>query len=209
MRIRTTIATTALLLAALTACGGSDNGDSIAADPQPADAPTAADTQADAQAEAPKSLGLGDPAETIGDGGTGVLRITPDSVVFAEEAHGEPAANGVFVVIAWKAEATTGAAADSLAPITGGGWSWIAPDGEMIGWDSGNSTTVTLDRFQNSDPVQPGTYQWRNEVFDLTPEQAEGGTLLYVDGNEAAFRWDMPTTDTGPNITDLRSEVED
>ncbi|MBD9722011.1 hypothetical protein PV755_09740 [Streptomyces caniscabiei] len=151
---------------------------------------------------------LGTPARTTGDGGTGVLEITPDTVVFAKEGGGEAAENGVFVVVTMKDKAMTAVAADEPAPIGGGGWKWMAPDGETIGFDSGNSTNVVMDKYSNADPVQPGGYQWRSQVFDLTEAQAKGGTLIYIDGEEKAFRWEMPSVDSGPNVAEVKKQLE-
>ncbi|MEV0112799.1 hypothetical protein AB0H77_06015 [Streptomyces sp. NPDC050844] len=55
----------------------------------------------------------------------------------------------------------TAAPADEPAPISGGGWKWMAPDGETIDSDGGNAYNVVVDKYNNADPVQPGTYQWR------------------------------------------------
>lgn len=203
MRIRTTAATAALLLAALTACGGNDDEATAETKPKPA-----ASSAEPTPGQVEKGLSLGQPAQTTGDGGTGVLEITPDTIVFTKTATGETSANGVFAVVAMKDKAMTAAAADEPAPITGGGWKWMAPDGETIGWDSGNSTNVTPDRYTNADPVQPGAWQWRSQVFDLTPAQAKGGTLIYIDGEEKAHRWEMPSTDSGPNVADLKKQLE-
>lgn len=206
MRIRTTAATAALLLAPLAACGGGDGSDDSAAKPE-ASATDAVPTESGTPGEVEKSLKFGTPAQTTGDGGEGTLEITPDSVVFTKQAAGEAAANGVFVVVAMKDKATGAVAADEPAPITGGGWKWMSPDGEMIGWDSGNSTNVTPNKYENNDPVQPGAWQWRSKVFDLTEDQAKGGTLIYIDGEEKAFRWEMPSTDSGPNSADLKKQL--
>jgi hypothetical protein len=206
MRIRTTAATAALLLAALTACGGSNSSDDTAAETKPAPAAPASAAPTPGQVE--KGMSLGQAAQTTGDGGTGVLEITPDTVVFVKEATGETAVNGLFAVIAVKDKAMTAVAADEPAPISGGGWKWLAPDGEMIGWDSGNSTNVTPGKYSNADPVQPGAWQWRSQVFDLTPAQAKGGMLIYIDGEEKAHRWEMPAVDSGPNAADLKKQLE-
>ncbi|GAA2192678.1 hypothetical protein [Streptomyces bangladeshensis] len=203
MRTRAAAATAALLLAALTACGGGDDDDST----KPAAAPTPSASEASPSAEPEKTLGLGDPARTTGDGGTGVLQITPDTIVFTKTASGETAANGVFVVVTMKDKAMTAVAADEVPPITGGGWKWMAPDGEMIAFDSGNSSSVTMDKYDNADPVQPGGYQWRAQVFDLTPAQAKGGTLIYIDGEEKAFRWKMPAADSGPSVAEVKKQL--
>ncbi|MFF1547171.1 hypothetical protein [Streptomyces sp. NPDC058291] len=206
MRIRTTAATAALLLAALTACGGSGNDDATAeTKPKPAGAPASA---APTPGQVEKGLKLGQPAQTTGDGGTGVLEITPDTVVFAKKAGDQAPKNGVFVIVTMKDKAVTAVAADEPAPITGGGWKWMAPDGQMIGWDSGDSSMVTLDKYNEADPVQPGGYQWRSQVFDLTTAQAKGGTLIYIDGEEKAFRWEMPAADAGPNLAEVKKQLE-
>lgn len=203
MRVRTTAATAAILLAVLTSCGDSGEKEPVEKPPTKASSskhPDGGDTE--------ETLKLGDPAQTIGDEGVGVLEITPDTVVYAKQDGDEKAANGVFAVVTMKDRAMTGTAADEVAPISGGGWSWIAPDGEAIGFGSGNSTNVVLDKYNNSDPVQPGTYQWRSQVFDLSPAQAKGGTLLYTDGDGTAHRWKMPSTDTGPNVTEVKKELQ-
>jgi hypothetical protein len=205
MRARATAATAALLLAALTACGGSDSGDDAATNKPPS---TATSSEEPTAGQPEKGLKLGQPAQTTGDGGTGVLEITPDTVVYTKAATGETAENGVFAVIVMKAKAMTAVAADEVPPITGGGWKWMAPDGEMIGWDSGNSTTISAGKYENAEPIQPGAWQWRSQVFDLTPAQAKGGTLIYVDGEEKAHRWEMPSVDSGPNVAELKKQLE-
>ncbi|MEU1293769.1 hypothetical protein ABZ439_15230 [Streptomyces sp. NPDC005840] len=53
-----------------------------------------------------------------------------------------------------------------------------------------------------------GSYQWRSQAFDLTPAQANGGTLIYIDGAEKAFRWEMPSVDTGPNIDEIKKQLQ-
>lgn len=205
MRVRVTAATAALLLATLTACGGDGDASS-----KPERAPTTetAPSEEPSPGTVEKGMKLGTPARTTGDGGTGVLEITPATVVFTKEGGGETAANGVFAVVTMKDKAMTAVAADEPAPISGGGWKWMAPDGETIGFDSGNSTNVVMDKYNNADPVQPGGYQWRAQVFDLTPAQAKGGTLIYIDGEEKAFRWEMPSTDSGPNVTEVKKQLE-
>jgi hypothetical protein len=205
MRARATAATAALLLVALTACG--DGGDSDDAAAKSTDT-VSAEAAPSAEPTADTDLKLGESARTTGDGGTGVLEITPDTVVFTKKGGGEAAANGTFVVVTMKDKAMTAVAADEPAPISGGGWKWMAPDGEMIGWDSGNSTNVTVGKYENADPVQPGGWQWRSQVFDLTPEQTKGGTLIYIDGEEKAFRWKIPSADSGPNVAEVKKQLE-
>ncbi|MGA5767459.1 hypothetical protein ACPC36_08245 [Streptomyces pseudogriseolus] len=206
MRVRTTAATAALLLAALTACGGGDDSSEPAeakppvASAEPSEEPTPGTVEGSAK--------LGTPARTTGDGGTGVLEITPDTVVFVKEGAGETAANGLFAVVTMKDKAMTAVAADEPAPISGGGWKWMTADGEMVDTQSGNAFNVVMDKYNNSDPVQPGGWQWRSQVFDLTPEQAKDGTLIYIDGEEKAHRWQMPSTDSGPNVAEVKKQLE-
>lgn len=206
MRVRATAATAALLLAALTACGDGDGGDSDKGDSAPETVPTRVEKSG--TIDESQTMALGEPAKTTGDGGKGALEITPDTIVFAKEGGGETSANGVFAVVTMKDKATTAVAADEPAPISGGGWKWMAPDGETIGFDSGNSSNVVMDKYNNEDPVQPGGYQWRARVFDLTPAQAKGGTLIYIDGGEKAFRWKMPATDAGPSVAEVKKQLE-
>jgi hypothetical protein len=204
MRVRATTATAAPLLAVLTACGG--GGDE--ADAKPRQSAPASPSEEPSAAQPEKGLKLGTPAKTTGDGGTGVLEITPDTVVFTKEGGGETSANGTFVVVTMKGKAMTAVAADEPAPISGGGWKWMAVDGEMLDTQAGNAFSVVMDKYNNADPVQPGAYQWRAQVFDLTEAQAKGGTLIYIDGEEKAHRWEMPSTDTGPNVAEVKKQLE-
>ncbi|WP_437031689.1 hypothetical protein [Streptomyces sp. enrichment culture] len=212
MRARATVVTAVLLLAALTACGGEGDG-------KPVEKPSTSSLAESTSSGAPSSgepsggseggegLALGKAAQTTGDGGTGVLEITPDTIVFVKEGSGETAENGVFAVVTMKDKAMTAVAADEPAPISGGGWTWMAPDGEMIGEGGGSAFNVVMDKYNNADPVQPGAYQWRAKVFDLTPAQAKGGTLIYIDGENKAHRWQMPSTESGPNVAEVKKQL--
>lgn len=218
MRARITAATAVLLLAALTACGGGGDDKpaekpptSSAGEPTSSGDPTGGGESPSGEpsgsGEGGEGLALGKAAQTTGDGGTGVLEITPDTVVFVKEGSGEAAENGLFAVVTMKDKATADVAADEPAPISGGGWTWMAPDGEMIGEGGGSAFNVVMDKYNNADPVQPGAYQWRAKVFDLTPAQAKGGTLIYIDGENKAHRWQMPSTDTGPNVAEVKKQL--
>jgi hypothetical protein len=77
-------ATAALLLAALTACGGGDDSDDAAAKPETSAPAEAAPSEEPSAGTVEKGLALGEPAQTTGDGGTGVLEITPDTIVFTK-----------------------------------------------------------------------------------------------------------------------------
>lgn len=230
MRVRATAVTAALLLAALTACGGGGDGK---AEKKPSaakesakkvdcsdqylsqkewldhcDGKEGAGAGGDGTDSEATDLKLGKPAETIGDGGTGVLQVTPDTVVYVKEGSGEKSEYGTFAVVTMKVKAMTGAPAEQTAPITGDGWKWIAPDGESVGFDSGNSTGITMDKYNSGGAIQPGTYEWDSEAFDLTAAQAKGGTLLYTDGDGTAYRWKIPATDSGPRVAEVKKQLE-
>jgi hypothetical protein len=197
----------ALCLAVLTACGGGD--DSAEAKPSVVESAAGGESSGEpAPGTVEEGMELGEPARTTGDGGTGVLEITPDTVVFVKEGGGETAENGLFVVVTMKDKAVTAVAADEPAPITGQGWKWMAPDGEMVGSGGGSAFNVVMDKYNNADPVQPGAWQWRSQVFDLTEAQAKGGTLIYIDGEEKAHRWQMPSEDAGPNVAVVKKQLE-
>lgn len=206
MRVRATAIAVVLCATALTACSSGDSG--AESKPSAAEARSgAATSSASKPSGVEQGMELGSPAQTTGDGGTGVLEITPDTVVYVKKGGGETAANGLFAVVTMKDKAMTAVAADEPAPIAGGGWRWMGPDGEMIGFDSGNSSSVVMDKYNNAEPVQPGSFQWRAQVFDLTKAQAKGGTLIYIDGEEKAFRWKIPPEDAGPNVAEVKKQL--
>lgn len=230
-----TAAITALVLAAsLTACGGSDHASS--AKPKAAansNAPKASpsvdcsDTelsQADwidncsdkegddtgsttAPADADLKA-LGKPASTTGDGGTGVMEVTPTTVVFAAKGSGEKPTKDVFAVVAVRDKAKTAVAATESKQISGGGWQWISPDGQAIDEGNGSAYNVVLDDFNAGGTVQPGSFVWDAQVFDLTAAQAKGGTLVYVDGEGTAYRWKAPASDSGPQIAQVKKQLQ-
>lgn len=200
MRVRATAAVAVVLLAALTACG---SGEAVGKPPA-VEAPSEQSTPGTVE----KTLKLGEPARTVGGGGTGVLEVTPDTVVFVKEASGETSENGVFVVVTMKDRAVTAVAADESAPAAGGGWKWLTADGEMVDSGGGNAFNIVIGKYNNAGPVQPGSYQWRLRAFDLTEKQAQGGTLVYVDGEGKVHRWQMPSTDSGPNVAEVKKQLE-
>ncbi|MFC9617766.1 hypothetical protein [Streptomyces sp. NPDC056938] len=230
MRIRAAAATAAMLLAALTACGGSNDK----TDDKPADAKQSAKkvdctdenlSQADwmkhcsdedgganasAGAEQPgKTLSLGTAAETIGaqspaEGtGGGALEVTPTTVAYQAKAMGNEAQNGVFAIIAVKVRPARAAAATESAPIEGGGWQWIAPDGQALNEGENEASSITPSGFTGGGMVQAGSYKWRTIAFDLSEGQ-RGGTIVYTDGDGTPFRWKVPAKDAGPELAALK-----
>ncbi|MEV7427012.1 hypothetical protein [Streptomyces sp. NPDC091212] len=231
MRVHTA-ATAALVLAVtLTGCGGGDSSDdakppAAAKSSEPAekvDCTNSELTQAEWAVQCdgtgtggdgtdetvvdsdPKPLGT--PIETIGDGGAGVLEMTPTTVVYAKQDGGDKPAKDVFAVIAIKQRPTTAAAATEVPPISGGGWQWIAPDGQAIDAGNGESYNVVLADFNAAGPIQPGSFVWDATAFDLTDAQAKGGTLVYLDGEGDAHRWTIPGGDRGPQVAEVRGDL--
>lgn len=149
-------------------------------------------------------LALGKPAATTGDGGTGVLEMTPTTVVYSTDGAGNEPEHDVFAVVAVKQRPTTAVAATEVPPISGGGWQWIATDGQAVDEGDGISYNVVIDGFSPAGPVQPGSFVWDTVVFDLTTAQARGGTLVYLDGEDAAHRWKIPAEDTGPQTAEIK-----
>jgi hypothetical protein len=191
----------AFLLAAclpLAACGGTDKSSGKAASDKPAaskkvdcsdtnlsqadwvkhcqGAPPQGEQSVDTSQDRP----LGKAAETIGSPspvsgpGGGVLEILPTSVVYVTKGTGQEPARDLFGVVAYKAKSTKAVAAAESAPIEGGGWKWVASDGEAVDTLSGNTATVTPDGYGGGGAIQPGTFEWRAVSFDLSKAQQGG-----------------------------------
>ncbi|MFP8944714.1 hypothetical protein ACLIYM_25225 [Streptomyces fenghuangensis] len=207
MHRRTAPAVAVLLAALLAGCGSSEEPKGS---PEPAASQSTEQAPEEPAEETPveKTLELGEPAETIGSGGTGALEVTPDTIVYATEGTGETPDNEVFAVVAIKLQPTNAVAAAQAAPIDGGGWSWIAADGQAVSTGSGTAYNVTPDGYTAGGEIQPGTHEWATAAFDLTAEQAKSGTLMYVDGAGTAHRWEMPDQDTGPQADKLKQALQ-
>ncbi|NEB42232.1 hypothetical protein [Streptomyces sp. SID14515] len=133
--------------------------------------------------------------------------MTPTSVVFAKESDGNAPAKDVFVVVTVKKRPTTAAPADESSPMGPGGWQWKAPDGQALNEGDGESYNVVLGDFNTSGTIQPGSFVWDAEAFDLTAAQAKGGTLVYVDGEGTAHQWKMPEQDSGPQVAEVKKDL--
>lgn len=243
MRSRTTAATAALLLAALTACGGSGDSsgsgdsktdDKPAAQPKSEKKEDAFDCMAEDVSQADwmehcsdegagtggdgttgtETLAWGKTAKTVGaqspaDGGAGggTLEVTPSTVVYQKEAMSNKAANGTYAIIAVKDRAPEGAAAES-APAEGGGWQWVAPDGQALDDGDNDAGGITPDGFTGGGSIPGGAHKWDTVAFDLSEAQANGGTLVYTDGAGARYRWKVPAKDSGPEVAKLKKGLE-
>ncbi|MFG2143269.1 hypothetical protein ACGFRG_03595 [Streptomyces sp. NPDC048696] len=202
------LATAAATCLALTACHSDNNATKSPTTPPPtapspttpAPSPTAPDTGPAAQA-------FGEPSRTVGAGTVGILEITPNSVVYVKKGGGQTAKYGTFAIVTMDEKSLSANPASETRLAKGGGWHWIAPDGHRIAEDSGNAGRVALARFRHGDAIVPGAHQLRAKVFDLTPAQANGGRIDYIDGTASADRWTVPATDSGPHVADVKKEL--
>jgi hypothetical protein len=233
MRVRATTATAALLLATLTACGGGGVDDSQAKPPDKARASASkkvdcsdeslsqaewmkycsdegSGTGGDGTAGAGK-LAWGKPASTTGDQdfdtGGGTLEVTPTTITYRAEAMGNEAVNGMFAIVTVKDEAVGDTAAAESAPAGGGGWQWIAPDGQALDEGENDASSITPQGFTGGGKVQAGSWAWRTIAFDISKEQ-QGGTLVYVDGTGQSFQWKVPAAEQGPELAELKKGME-
>ncbi|MFV8127556.1 hypothetical protein [Streptomyces syringium] len=152
------------------------------------------------------ALPLGRSAETVGSGGKGRLELAPTSVVYARKAIVDTPDNGLFAVVTVKVRATTAVAAGEAAPAGRGGWQWAAPDGQAVSTLDGQAGNVVLDGFRTGGDTQPGTIRWTARAFDISEAQ-RGGTLIYVDGEGAAYRWTVPARDAGPQVAEVNKKL--
>ncbi|WP_406345757.1 hypothetical protein [Streptomyces sp. NBC_00648] len=150
---------------------------------------------------------LGEPSRTVGANTVGILEITPMTVVYLKDAGGQSSKYGTFAVVTMDEKSLSANPAAETALAKGGGWHWIAPNGTLIAEGAGNAARVTLGKYQHSGAIEPGAHQLRAKVFDLTPAQAGGGRLIYTDGTDSSDRWSIPARDSGPQVADIKAEL--
>ncbi|MFJ4696467.1 hypothetical protein [Streptomyces sp. NPDC088766] len=160
-----------------------------------------------------ETLAWGKPAQTIGaqspaDGTAGgePLEVTPTTIVYQKGAMGMTAVNGLYAIITVKDRAPGAAAAES-APIEGGGWQWIAPDGQALSAGDGEASSITPQGFTGGGTIPAGAWKWRTIAFDISEAQ-RAGTLVYTDGTAVAFQWTVPAKDSGPEVSKLKKGME-
>ncbi|MFD9789921.1 hypothetical protein ACFWXK_03120 [Streptomyces sp. NPDC059070] len=150
---------------------------------------------------------LGEPSRTVGANTVGILEITPMTVVYVKEGGGRTSKYGTFAVVTMDEKSLSANPAAETTLAKGGGWHWIAPDGRLVAADAGNAARVALGKYGHYGPIQPGAHEVRAKVFDLTPAQAAGGRISYTDGTDSADRWSLPAKDTGPQVADVKAEL--
>ncbi|MGW3486543.1 hypothetical protein [Streptomyces sp. NPDC001054] len=205
------VAATCLLLLAASACSSNDEPASKATASTRPEKPAAAAEPTKAATPDVKPLGASvrtdGAADPIEGSGGGVLQVTPTSVIYMKSTGYDEPENGQFLVVTVKEKAMTAAPASEEVPMGGGGWSYIAPDGQSISTLTGNATNVTPDGFEGGGAVDPGTYQWTSTAFDIDPKQA-GGTLAYKDGAGKVYRWKTPATSSGPEVAKVEASLK-
>ncbi|WP_367135465.1 MULTISPECIES: hypothetical protein [Streptomyces] len=153
------------------------------------------------------ALAFGEPSRTVGAGTVGILEITPTTVVYATEAGRTAPQHGTFAVVTLLEKSLSANPADEEAPAKGGGWRWVSADGQSVPAGNGNAAKVVLAKYRHSGGIAPGTSQTRAKVFDLTPAQAKGGTIVYTDGTKSDDRWTVPAADTGPQAAEVKQQL--
>ncbi|MFF7380838.1 hypothetical protein ACFY96_37070 [Streptomyces massasporeus] len=155
------------------------------------------------------ALGFGQTADTVGAGGKGTAQITPETVVYVGKAGADAPERGLFAVVTFK----TGNRAEESVKTTAaqGGFRWKTLHGKTI--KAGNSegarsvAPVGFNDGGGKSAVQADTYQVNTVAFDITSAE-KGGTLVYVDGHGVAFRWQVPSTSSGPTANALKSALK-
>ncbi|MFH8788538.1 hypothetical protein [Streptomyces roseoverticillatus] len=154
------------------------------------------------------ALAFGEPSRTVGAGTVGILEITPATVVYARAAGRVTPQHGTFAVVTLLEKSLSANPADEEAPAKGGGWRWVAADGQSVPAGNGNAAEVVLEKYRHSGGIAPGASQVRAKVFDLTPAQARGGTIVYTDGTKSDDRWKVPAVDTGPQVAEVKQQLK-
>lgn len=211
------LATAATACLALTACNGTTGGD---ADPKPTATPSAgrpttalpsatvSPSTSTGSGNGSAAQALGTSARTVGAKFVGIVEITPTTVVYAKAGGGQTSRYGTFVVITTLDTSLSANAADEeTTDGTGAGWRWIGSNGQTVSEGKGNAFKVSIPGYDSLGRIEPGARQNRAEVFDLTPEQAKGGTLVYTDSTKASYRWKIPAADAGPEVAAVKQRL--
>ncbi|MEU8548424.1 hypothetical protein AB0C81_15775 [Streptomyces roseoverticillatus] len=154
------------------------------------------------------ALAFGESSRTVGAGTVGILEITPATVVYVRAAGRVTPQHGTFAVVTLLEKSLSANPADEESPAKGGGWRWVAADGQSVPAGNGNAAKVVLEKYRHSGGIAPGASQVRAKVFDLTPAQAGGGTIVYTDGTKSDDRWKVPAVDTGPQVAEVKQQLK-
>lgn len=152
-------------------------------------------------------LNFGQSADTTGVGGRGTAQITPDAVVYVDKSGAETPENGLFAVVRFEAGNRSKTKVTTTAG--NGGFRWKAPGGKTVkaGNSKGAGRLAPIGFSEDAPGVPPKTYQVDSVAFDITVAE-KGGTLIYVDGDGDAFRWKVPSTNSGSTAAALESALK-
>lgn len=167
----------------LTACAGSDDRSAPPANPHP-------------------PLKLGHSAVTAGVDGRGRAENIPDTVVYdGSTSFGSPE-DDLFAGVNCRSGNRTKSRVTTTADE--GGFRRKSPDGSTVEARNSKAATSTPPvGFSEGGPVlAPRTWHQDVAVFDITAA-AKDGTLIYVDGDDTAFGWKIPATDSGAAVPAL------
>jgi hypothetical protein len=145
---------------------------------------------------------LGQAASTAGEPGPsavapvpGDLELTPTNVAYVT---GE---GTLHLVVTIKQRAT------GTKPADAGPWKYTSTDGQAFTVVSSNPRMLYPKGFyDNGMPVQPGTFTWDTQSWDISEAQ-RGGTLSYTDGLDQVFSWTLPAQDTGPQVDEVKKSL--
>ncbi|WP_407555474.1 hypothetical protein QOM21_37000 [Streptomyces sp. Pv4-95] len=152
-------------------------------------------------------LDFGQGADTAGVGGRGTAQITPDAVVYVDRAGAETPEQGLFAVVRF--EAGNRSKATVTTTVGKAGFRWRTPGGKTVkaGNSKGAGRLAPVGFSEDAPDVPPKTYQVDSVAFDITIAE-KGGTLIYVDGDGVAFRWKIPSRDSGSTAAALESALK-
>lgn len=188
----------------LSGCGGEDRAaepeasvsESVSV-PGPEPEPTLDPEVVDPGPPVVQELGVGGTAEVPGVDG-GIVNVTLNGNVYLEGYLPEGEA-GLPLVLSWTLANEGAVPARLLAPIEGGGWVWLTPDGQALDF-YGNGVSGAEwpgeTPVMHAQPVVPGTRE-ENRINELVVP-APGGQVAYIDqlGNRVAV-WDVPPQMSG------------
>lgn len=203
MRTFVVAATLTAATLALTACGGGDD--------KPSTAP-GVKAPAATHPTATRTVAWGQPAEVLGANQT-TIRVTPQALLYDKGSKdaGTPA-NGWFVAISVKAEATTGPDTTS-GGMYGGGFQWRGAGQTITEMDGEASNTAWVGaspEFTVDSPIEPGDPREGIVTFDIPSKT--GGQLVYLspEDNTITASWDIPAADQGstPGLTKVRKRIQ-
>jgi hypothetical protein len=167
------------------------------------------DGKSDPQPSPRTALKFGQTADTAGAGFVGVDDGFRGDLRGALPVGADTPEHGLFAVVAFKAGNRAKEPVTTTA--SQGGFRWKTLDGKTIkAGDTDGAGSIAPFGFNDGggEPaVRANTHQVNTVAFDITTGE-KGGTLVYVDGDGVAFRWKVPSTNSGPTANALKSALK-